>query len=380
MKMFNLSLDLTNETNNQPVIFRVGEKGGGFHVKYTESGNPVNLNGLKIKFAMNTPSPFNGAIYDSREDAFIITDGANGQFDYYITEAALKNAGRVINAHFVLLKEDVEVANYVEFEFIILPDINIQNPASYYFSEIEELMAYLKNLIESDKSELIENISEIQDKYNELKLYVDDMVNLVNANGAFKKAGDTLSGDMIIDTSKERAIRGYDASTSKYVAGIAFNNTGFSFSDWFNNKRFATYSTTKQTLDFLKNYLTVGGSPVVTQADLQTNTVELFNGAVYFLSTHQYTINNFSKLKKIRLWFSRYTPGTGAEEYGFHKVVIEKSDINNFTSKAFWERMPSGDSKKAFYLSSVYVKGADANGSDPDNLYALRRVEAEYEI
>ncbi|MBC1456242.1 tape measure protein [Listeria newyorkensis] len=72
---------------------------------------------------------------------------------------------------------------------------------------------------------------------------------------------------------------------------------------------------------------------------------------------------------------SRYTPGTGALEYGFRTIFIPREAMLENSGKAIWESMVGTDgAKKIFYATPTSIRGHADNGASPANGWCIRRV------
>ncbi len=103
----------------------------------------------------------------------------------------------------------------------------------------------------------------------------------------------------------------------------------------------------------------------------------IFDGATYFLETHRFPYD-LSKMKfGLYFMYSRYTPGTGALDYGYRPHFIPKTII-----EAYGNSTPNivhpmlGDQFKAVSFDKNAVWGNAQNGNAPHNNYAIRKIWA----
>ncbi|MBC1524787.1 BppU family phage baseplate upper protein [Listeria booriae] len=385
LRVIQAVLDINTRSWDIPRLEAVQGDYGSFTLQVTvvASGVVVNITGWRANFVASPDD-----VHIISDPVINFTDTVNGKFEYTFVKEAFSTPGTIDNARFVLIKQDgTQLSGMPRFTYHVDKD-----PAQGKI----------------DQKDYIGDFAAFQAQVTDLQTQFNTLQSQITAMNVVKKSGDTMTGNLQFDTANERAMRGFDFTTNKGVAGIYFNLSGFGFSDWINNIKFATYSTTSKKFNFLKDYLTVDSKPVANTTDSVQKTgdstvagtidatnlkistkdvatqefvntfapyVQLFKGAAYFLDTNTYTFPADAVKLGLYIDVSRYTPGTGPLEYGFRTIFIPREALLENSGKAIWEGMVGTDgAKKIFYGTATSIKGHADNGASPNSGWCIRRI------
>ncbi|MDT2705770.1 hypothetical protein [Enterococcus dispar] len=144
--------------------------------------------------------------------------------------------------------------------------------------------------------------------------------------------------------------------------------------DLFNDGQVYTFPLAK----YVANGTTVSVTKDIYSYSDVNGGVVVFDGATYFLDTHSYSFDINKMNRGLLLVWSRYTPGTGAMDYGYSPTFIPKEMISMYNGKIYYAAMPdsSKTTNKIFKVFENRVSGdADnMNANYNKNQWALRKV------
>ncbi|MBC2370523.1 BppU family phage baseplate upper protein [Listeria booriae] len=244
LRVLQAVLDINTRSWDIPRLEAVQGDYGSFTLQVTvvASGVVVNITGWRANFVASPDD-----IHIISDPVINFTDAANGKFEYTFVKEAFSTPGTIDNARFVLIKQDgTQLSGMPRFTYHVDED-----PAQGKI----------------DQKDYIGDFAAFQAQVTDLQTQFNTLQSQITAMNVVKKTGDSMTGNLQFDVSSERLLRGFDYAGNKGIAGLFFNLTGFGFSDWVNNVRFATYSTATKKFNFVKDYLTADGKPVANTTD-----------------------------------------------------------------------------------------------------------------
>lgn len=425
-----ITVDLNRSVrSNQEIWGRVGDNGlMTLNVSVIDTSDStkkvVNLTGLKFYFTIVYPD---GTYF--RDSLGVVNRvDAEGTFDYTLAANCFAQAGE-FECHFRIEQGTTTVlrSGTRDFTLTVAADplqgnIEMDN----FASDIDQLNADIQSAIAESQAQLndaLEDLAIASTNVDAAVVKANEVIAAINANQVVKTA-DTINwqkaklttdagiakappdvttlaaiteqGSFYMNSTAvakltDAPVAGTGAfrlENHKLVTGTAVEQHAryFSPSNAAANRHFFRY--VGATASPWREYENTTGSQAKADAAQATATaytdtalssfapyVQLFRGAAYFLDTNSYTFP--ADAVKIGLYIdvSRYTPGTGALDYGFRTIFIPREAMLENSGKAIWESMVGTDgAKKIFYATPTSIKGHAENGASPANGWCIRRV------
>lgn len=382
LRVLQAVLDINTRSWDIPRLEAVQGDYGSFTLQVTvvASGIVVNITGWRANFVA---SPDN--IHIISDPVINFTDPVNGKFEYTFVKEAFSTPGTIDNARFVLIKQDgTQLSGMPRFTYHVDKD-----PAQGKIDAQDYI---------GDFAAFQTQVTALQTQFNTLQSQITAM-NVLPLDGSKAMTGTIISeSDTPLQARKDgnwwaRITR--NATNAFIQFSLAARITGIN-------------NTTGLGYDFIQNYLRLNGKDVALKDDsvqktgnstvagiidatglkIATKDVatqeyvnafapynQLFKGAAYFLDTNSYTFPADNVKLGLYIDISRYTPGTGALDYGFRTIFIPREAMLENSGKAIWESMVGTDgAKKIFYATPTSIKGHADNGASPANGWCIRRV------
>lgn len=360
-RQVDLTFDLAYPTEHYKFLQRLGERRStDIVVQIYNKGIPYNISGTILGFEMRNDR--NKVVIDKEQSRFTKVTPLQGVFSYKPPEEVQSFYGNAYLAYFTLengadrvTTERFRFYNDEDVQACIAPDLQ-----EHYVSVIDDLVA---------------SNGAAMDKANEIK-------DLIESNQVVKKAGDNMSGNLILTNPSGAISQRYSAGANGTQVGWESLTDGtFRMYDWKNNRNVLSYNpvTDYITLNRKHPYLvTTGGS---MSGDLRMEHGKIFrflnkgNGA----TTSSLGVDNNDK------WYAwsdvankgifNYDPATNMFNMQADTNLAKKTG-DTFTgsmtfdspftirgSAATWDMRP--------YASGQYSKGIRHTINTANNFYAI---------
>ncbi|WP_270996898.1 BppU family phage baseplate upper protein [Listeria seeligeri] len=351
-------------------------------------------------------------------DTLEIIDELKGILSYQIPNDFLMHTGTVQGQVYISVNNTEETVTEAEFIFEIedalinkiTSDIKIKYIRIFddLKKDIEKKIKKIIADIDSgdDYVTAIQNVSidaitKINAKYDDLQTRFDNL----NPSQLAKKTGDTFTGSLQFDgvptifQAKQNSVWWYRLTSENsttyqqslfpaIVSGInGAQGAGYNFKQAYlklNNVDVETVTGSQAKADKALADAKTDASAKVVQALVDANIYTdnssketlVWSGSSYFLDTHIFSWDATKVKHGVLLEFSRYTPGTGVQDYGYIQYFFSKEYLVRNNNKATWVNMPGATdaAKKTIRLTPTSVSGDATNGQAPSTSYALRAV------
>ncbi|WP_270996966.1 BppU family phage baseplate upper protein [Listeria seeligeri] len=346
---------IDSKNNNSDYYFSTQDLGGSsqlvFNIKKNAVALPLsNAASAKMKMVMADGSQY---IVDPS-----VSNPLEGQIKYSLTDDQLKHHGKVYAELYITYPK--QVVQVHKFGFTItqaLIDSDITPVITYYVQTWEEWEAYFQLKMDVLEQELDIETARIETEVAQLDAEMDaEFEKLHTQADSLQEQFDSFDPAQFTPNTEFLA----------HTDNLDIHVTVEDKTNW----------NAKETMSGAQAKADQALVDANAYTDSYYDEYVAFEGAIYLIETQTFTWD-ISKLKRgVYIESSRYTPGTGALNYGFDEVFYSKSFIENHAGLAVWHDMPgsSENARKEFKFTTTSITGYPANSLTPNNNYAIRKI------
>ncbi|MGE0981475.1 BppU family phage baseplate upper protein [Bacillus cereus] len=345
-RQVDLTFDLAYPTEHYKFLQRLGERRStDIVVQIYNKGIPYNISGTILGFEMRNDR--NKVVIDKEQSRFTKVTPLQGVFSYKPPEEVQSFYGNAYLAYFTLengadrvTTERFRFYNDEDVQACIAPDLQ-----EHYVSVIDDLVA---------------SNGAAMDKANEIK-------NLIETNQVVKKAGDIMSGNLLMENPNgaisTRYFAGPIGGTGVQVGWESLTNGTFRIYDWKNNRNVLSYNPVTDYISFNRNhpYVTKTGDTISGDLNVVDNKGISFMDATdpnkrkAYLSSGGNVTSLYDSLSSGRVWwYDHYTQTFTVDK---NTNLMKKTDYSGKDGRYLIALTSEATNTNANYMPSAIRRG-----------------------